>query len=235
MSISRNPPEYIPLSQHDHDHDHPHDHDHALPQGDHHLSTSFNPLLLNANTGTGSHSNTSSRRSSASFNSSSSLTGRKRWRTRQLVVVLLVGAIGVGVWVSSSSSGRMTYRNGDRDDGHWEGTLGMGGGGSTYKPGRLGKELVRRRRMMLGESSTENWEEILGSSSSSSSRSSSSGSSASNPKSQSGTKDLFSLSTYLDEEPCTGYTPGAEKAYSEKCWRARWIEQMDGWGMEDSE
>jgi hypothetical protein len=226
--MPKNPPEYIPLSQHDQDH--PHDHDHALPQEDHHLSTSFNPLLLNANTGTGSHSNTSSRRSSASFNSSTSLTGR-RWRTRQLVVVLLVGAIVVGVWVSSS--GRMTISNGD-SDGHSDDTLGMNRGGSSYKPGRLGKELVRRRRMMLGEASTENWEEILGSSSGSSSGSWSSGSSTSNPKSQN-SKDLFSLSTYLDEEPCAGYTSGAEKAYSDKCWRARWIEQLDGWGMEDSE
>lgn len=88
--------------------------------------------------------------------------------------------------------------------------------------------------MMLGESSTENWEEILGSSSSSSS--SSSGSSASDPKTQN-SKDLFSLSNNLDldEGPCKGYSSGAEKAYSEKCWRARWVEQIDGWGMEDSE
>lgn len=136
----------------------------------------------------------------------------------------------------------MTIGNGDSDghgDGHSDDTLGMGRGGSTYKPGRLGKELVRRRRTMLGESSTANWEEILGSSDSSSSRSSSSGSSASNPKSQSNSnqKDLFSLSNNLDldEGSCTGYTSGAEKAYSEKCWRARWIEQIDGWGMEDSE
>jgi hypothetical protein len=229
--MSKNPPEYIPLSQHDQDH--PHDHDHALPQEDHHLSTPFNPLLLNANIGTGSHSNTSSRRSSASFNSSTSLTGR-RWRTRQLVVVLLVGAIVVGVWVSSS--GRMTISNGD-SDGHSDDTLGMNRGGSSYKPGRLGKELIRRRRMMLGESSTANWEEILGSGSGSSGSSSSASNpdTNSNTKSSTNQKDLFSLSTYLDEEPCTGYTSGDEKAYSEKCWRARWIEQIDGWGMEDSE
>lgn len=124
----------------------------------------------------------------------------------------------------------MTNRNGD-SDGHSDDTMGMNRGGSAYKPGRLGKELVRRRRMMLGESSTENWEEILGSSSSGSSASNT------NPKLNPNQKDLFSLSNNLDldEESCTGYTSGAEKAYSEKCWRARWIEQIDGWGMEDSE
>lgn len=218
--MSRNPPEYIPLSQND-----PHDHDHD-PIRDHHLDVPFNP----GHDHPGSNSNNSSRRSSASFNSSSSLTGR-RWRTRQLVVVLLVGAIVVGVWVSSSSSGRMANRNGD-SDGDSDDTMGMNRGGSAYKPGRLGKELVRRRRMMLGESSTENWEEILGSSSGSSSSASNTNT---NPTLNSNQKDLFSLSTYLDEEPCKGYSSGAEEAYSEKCWRARWVEQIDGWGMEDSE
>lgn len=236
MSSLRNPPEYIPLAQHDRDPEHDHDHD-----LDHdHLDVPFD---FNRNSRTGTNSNASSRRSSASINSASSvsLTGR-RWRSRHLVLALLVGAIGAGIWVSSSSS--LMGRTGDL--GRTGDDVGMGGS-SAYRPGRLGRELVRRRRVTLGQSKTEDSENVLEGASSPGS------SSTSTSEYKSKAKDLFSLLPHPNrtdssnghrqpedmielEKPCIGYIEGDEKEYTKRgCWRAIRVGQMEKWEMEDAE